>query len=171
MGLPLNGHDDSDGSLAMQPAYRIGRITAAEIDRAYLLVRLVAPELELVDWRARCRAVPTGSRHAHGQDDILVALSPAGYVKGLCVHALGTHPDHGRLLDVSIFVVASAADEGGITAGLLDHLKHSARREACQAIRIRTSGQDNWTRHIGDGDACADRGILILIEPRSVADA
>jgi hypothetical protein len=156
----------------MQPTYKIGRITAAQIDRAYLLVNPVAPRLDLDEWRALCRDVLIRKRQAIDQDDIVVAVNPVGYVQGLCTHVVRKHPFHGRILDVSIFVVTSAADEAGIAADLLDYLKGLARQEACSAIRIWTLGQDNWSRHLSDREISRpDHGVLMILDPNLPLEA
>ena len=53
------------------------------------------------------------------------------------------------MLDVPIFAVASAADEAGVVADLLDYLRACGRNEACGSIRIwtldRTIGAGTWT--------------------------
>ncbi|POR47128.1 hypothetical protein [Bosea psychrotolerans] len=154
----------------MQPTYKIGQIADEEIDRAYLLVGLVAPRLALEEWRALCFDALTRKRLAIAQDDIVVAVNPVGYVQGVCVYAVRKHPSHDRILDVSIFVVTSAADEAGVASELLDHLRVLARREACQAIRIWTLGQDNWNRHLREGEINrSDHGVLVLLDaPRAV---
>ncbi|KPH77396.1 hypothetical protein [Bosea vaviloviae] len=147
----------------MQQSYKIGRITAAQIDRAYLLVNRVAPKLDLDAWRAFCREILAQKRQAIDRDDIVIAVNPAGYVQGLCSHAVRNHPFHGRILDVSIFVVTSAADEAGIAGSLLDHLKDLARQDACNTIRIWTLGQNDWSRPLRDRQIDQpDHGVLMI---------
>lgn len=147
----------------MQATYTIGRITAAQIDRAYLLVNRVAPKLELDEWRAFCREILAQKRQAIDRDDIAIAVNPAGYVQGLCSHAVRKHPFHGRILDVPIFVVTSAADEAGIAGCLLEHLKELARQDACDAVRIWTLGQDDWSRPLRERQIDQpDHGVLMI---------
>lgn len=147
----------------MQPTYRIGRITAAQVDRAYLLVHRIAPKLDLDEWRAFCRDILAQKRQAIDRDDLATAVNPAGYVQGLCSHAVRKHPFHGRILDVSIFVVTSAADEAGIAGSLLEHLKDLARQDDCSAIRIWTLGQDDGSRPLRDRQIDQpDHGVLMI---------
>lgn len=134
----------------MQRAYRIARITPEQVDAAYLLAGPLAPALDIDRWRGYCAPVLAGGPAAEGQHDIVVAANPRGYVQGLCVHMLARHGVHGPILDVPVFVVASAADEIGVAGALLHHLRTVAGRLDCAAIRIRTGGAERWHRKIDD---------------------
>jgi hypothetical protein len=154
------------GNATMQPTYKVSRISPRQIDSAYLLASLAAPRLDLDGWRAFCRdALGDGVRRT-GQEDIIVAANPAGYVQGLCVSAVRRHLAYGYILDVSVFVVASAADEAGVAVDLLRHVKAVARTEGCSGLHIWTRGPDNWSQHLGDeGIDRSEQGAVMILEP------
>ena len=148
----------------MLRTYRVAPIGPNQIDRVFPLVETVEPSLDLAAWRARCGEAVSRRYPGAGGDKIIVATNPLGYVQGLCVLAVKENTPDGRMLDVPIFAVASAADEAGVVADLLDYLRDVGRNEACGSIRIWTLGQDNWSRHL-DGAAAKrwDHGVLMLL--------
>lgn len=155
----------------MQSTYKVGRIAPEQVDPAYLLISPVAPTLDLAAWRTFCGAVQRKDRH-DGEDDVAVATNPRGYLQGLCAYAVRQHPFYGRILDVSIFIVTSAADEAGVAADLLRHLKVLARAEACGAIRIWTLGEDTWSRHVEGAEVSrTDHGLVLLLDPNAPMEA
>ncbi|MCX5514644.1 hypothetical protein C3941_16195 [Kaistia algarum] len=115
----------------MAQAYEIGPIEDEQVDSAYLLARLAVPTLELDGWRDRCRQSP--GREA---DDILVASNPRGYVQGLAISAVTLERLGALVLDISSFVVVSAADGPGVGVELFDHLALRAKRAGCASIRV-----------------------------------
>lgn len=156
----------------MQPTYKVDRIRAGQIDAAFLLVQPVAPAFDLDEWRSFCRESLAHGFHPAGKDDIVVATNRPGYVQGVSVGAVRRHPVHGRILDVSLFVVMSAADEAGVAGELGRYLKALARSEACGAIRIGAAGSDNWIRHLGEDERLqADPGLLVPLGSGRPAEA
>ena len=149
----------------MPRTYRVAQIGPNQIDRAYPLVETVEPSLDLKGWRALCGEV-AGHRYPGAEGDkIIVATNPLGYVQGLCVAAVKESTPDGRVLDVPIFAVASAADEAGVVAGLLDYLRDCGRNETCGSIRIWTLAQDNWSRHLDETAVKRwDHGVLMLLD-------
>ena len=116
----------------MVKAYKIGPVADEQVDSAFLLARLSVPALDLEDWRVLCGRV-TGA----GSDEVTVAVNGRGYVQGLAV-SRGS-PD--RVLDVSSFVVVSAADEPGVGLELFRYLRARANGLGCRAIHLRLSDQ------------------------------
>lgn len=146
----------------MQTPYAIGRLSIGQIDQAYLLVNPVAPGLDLDGWRSFCRNLLAHELLAREQDDVIVAANPLGYVQGLSVCAVRTHPSHGRILDVPVFVVASTADEAGVRADLLRHLQECGGLHGCRMLRIWSLEWDSWGRHLDSHEIDRnDHGILI----------
>jgi hypothetical protein len=129
----------------MQSIYKVARIEDAQIDRTYVLVNRIAPAVTLEEWRASCRKLIGRTDRRADQDDVAVATNPLGYVQGLSISAVRRHLIYGRILEVSVLAVASAADEAGVADDLLRYLKALAEAEACDGIRVWTLGQDDWT--------------------------
>ncbi len=67
--------------------------------------------------------------------------------------AIRDHAVHGRLLDVPIIVITSAADEAGVTYDTLTYLKAFGRAESCTCMRIWTSEQEGWSKRLADHES------------------
>lgn len=119
----------------MEGAYTIAGMKPEQVDAAYLLVEAVNLPPDIESWRAYCDAA---GRSAGAPPDLRVATNPRGHVKGLCLCRQARHAVHGAILDVPIFVVASAADEPGVASAMVDDLCALAGRLDCAAVRIRT---------------------------------
>ncbi len=133
----------------MCTCYVIEKIGPLTIDRGYPMARVAGFALSLDEWRAFCRSL--GSPLVGGGTDrelAIVARNDWGYVKGLCVYSVRDHSPHGRLLDVPIFVVASAADEGGVATELIGFLRSECNKSACTGIRFRCLEPDLWARRL-----------------------
>jgi hypothetical protein len=160
------------GSPAIERAYTVGRITTEQIDAGFLLVSRLDPSLDGGRWRTYCNEVVSGAGPAVGRKQIVVATNPRGYLQGICVQAVVEHPVQGAMLDVSVFVVASAADEIGVAAALFGELCGIAERLDCSAIRIRMEGSPRLHRHLEDNcrTAC-ERRVALILDQRPLLEA
>lgn len=155
----------------MQRAYTTAPITAEQVDTAYLIVGRLAPLLGIECWRGYCDEILSGVGRSGRRQAIIVATNPLGYLQGLCVHSLARHPVQGAILDVSVFVVATAADELGVTAALLSALSSVAGRLDCATIRIRTEGSQRLRQHIDEsGQNVSNHGIALMLDPRPLEE-
>lgn len=155
----------------MQRSYTTAPITTEQVDAAYLLVGPLDPLLDLARWRSYCHEAQSGVGTATCRQQIVVATNPRGYLQGLCVHAVVTHPVQGAILDVPVFVVASAADEIGVAEALFCDLCAVAERRDCAAIRIRTAGSRRLHRHLDDrGRTVCDRRVALILDPRPLPE-
>ncbi len=75
----------------------------------------------IIEWR--------GATGLH--DEVHVALDQGGIIKGLAVSQAIQSLLYGRTLDAPVFLTASAADEDGVIAALLDILSERARTSGC----------------------------------------
>jgi len=156
----------------MPKTYRVAPIGVSQIDQAYPLARPLAPSLDLEAWRALCRKATDRRSPGADGDRIIVATNPLGYVQGLCVASVKESPAEGRVLDVPIFAVASAADEAGVVCDLLQYLQDLGRNGGCGSVRIWTLAQDNRTRFLGGGEYQPwDHGLLVLLAPNGAKPA
>ena len=120
-------------------AYTVKRITPKQSLRSYALVRLIDPSIGVDDWLRYVRAVLMRRRlKAPPGDDIVVAADALGYVRGLALTLERSDPDCGRVLDVPVFLVASAVDERGVREELLRHLRDKGLASGCQCVRLLT---------------------------------
>jgi len=133
----------------MSPVYIVEPVGPQTIDRAYPLARALDCALTLSEWRAFCQSlgsVPLRGETAGDSEHAIVALDSRGYVKGLCVHLIRDDPSYGVLIDVPIFVVASAADAEGVAGDLAGVLLSKCNRSDCSGIRFWPIRPDSWKR-------------------------
>ncbi|MCW1413639.1 hypothetical protein OLZ32_35530 [Rhizobium sp. 1AS11] len=94
--------------------------------RAYSLVQVAAPCFSADDW---AQVVASADRWT------LVSLKdPPGYVRGMAVYRIGTHPIAGRLMDIPLFVAASVIDDVTIADVLFTSLRR--RSAGCDFMRL-----------------------------------
>jgi hypothetical protein len=137
------------------PSYTVKPIGPDSVDRAYPLMRAVAPDLSPQEWRRFCR--DGGQR-----EETVLAINSKGYVKGLCIFGIRDHRHYGRLLDVPVFVVASAADAEGVGAELLQFLEATRDSEACSGVRFWNMGGETWDRRLSVDDMRRiDHGVFL----------
>src|SRR5271169_3723082 len=110
----------------MSGCYIVEPIGPRTVGPAYLLARACGCALTLREWRALCQSLGSAPACDEGRGNgarALVARNAQGYVKGLCICSITDDSPCGRLLDVSIFVVVSAADPQRVTAELVGALR------------------------------------------------
>jgi hypothetical protein len=162
---PASG-DSGERSLAMQAAYTIAGMKPEQVDAAYLLVEAVSPPPDIESWRAYC---DTPGGVAGARRDLRVATNPRGHVKGLCLCRQARHAVHGAILDVPVFVVASAADEPGVASAMVEDLCALAGRLDCAAVRIRTgAAARSFTRM--EAPRRIGGGVALILDPSPMAE-
>ncbi|HEV7258394.1 MAG TPA: hypothetical protein VGN82_11480 [Bosea sp. (in: a-proteobacteria)] len=160
------------GSVVMERAYKIAPITTEQVDAGYLLVSPLDRRLDVARWRSYCEKATSELGTAVGRQQIVVATNPRGYLQGLCVHAVVKHLVQGAILDVPVFVVASAADEIGVAAALFGDLCALAERLDCAAIRIRTESSQRLHRHLeSSGRSACERRVALILDQRPLLEA
>ncbi|MGO8022897.1 hypothetical protein [Rhizobium leguminosarum] len=93
---------------------------------AYSLIQVAAPCFSADDW---AQVVASADRWK------LVSLKdPAGYVRGMAVYRIGTHPIAGRLMDIPLFIAASVIEDVTITDVLFTSLRR--RSAGCDYMRF-----------------------------------
>jgi hypothetical protein len=143
--------------------YTIEPIGPRTIDRAYPLAQAVIPALSQHEWRQCCHANGLSSLDPEAEsEEIVVAQNADGYVKGLCVYTIRDHASYGRLVDVPLFVAASATDGEGVTAELLDFLRIKCDRSVCSGIRFWAMDTETWSRRLRpEHIARTDHGLFL----------
>ncbi len=132
----------------MQGAYTIAGMTPDQVAAAGLLVGMMKPPPDLEGWRR----------------DVRVATNPRGYVQGLCLCRQARHVVHGAILDVPLFVVASAADEPGVASALVEDLCAIAGRLDCAAVRIRTGNSPRALHGMDRARRSGGAGIAVILD-------
>jgi hypothetical protein len=133
--------------LKLSGSYKIGAIDAKMIDQAYPLISVINPPPFLREWRQLCRSVVNPNLSDRGdREEIVVAINETGYVKGLCIYSIRDHSVYGRLLDVPIFIVASAADGEGVAEKLLGLICARCDQAVCSGVRFWTLDAGAWRR-------------------------
>jgi hypothetical protein len=148
--------------------YVIRPISSKTIDQAYPLAKVLEPSLTRREWRELCLAQnPLALREA---EKVIIALNARGYVKGLCVYCVRDHPTYGRLLDIPLFIVASAADAEGAAEDFLNFLRKVCDASVCSGIRFWTLSPDAWRRRFDPEEiGRSDHGLFMPALP-SVAE-
>ena len=149
--------------MSRMDTYTIEPIGPRTIDRGYPLAQAVIPTLSQDEWRQICHAngLPSFDPEAESEE-IVVAQNADGYVKGLCVYTIRDHASYGRLVDVPLFVAASAADGEGVTAELLDFLRIKCDRSVCSGIRFWAMDTETWSRRLRpEHIARTDHGLFL----------
>jgi hypothetical protein len=147
--------------------YSVKPIPREAVDRSYPLMKAVAPALGLREWRQFCQnnASPQSGREQGGErEEAIVATNAQGYVRGLCIYTIREHWFYGRLLDVPIFVVASAADATGVGAELLQFLQTTRDNASCSGVRFWAMDGESWGRRLNEDDIHkTDHGIFMPV--------
>jgi len=149
----------------MGPGYRVGPIKAAQVDAAYVLVSRLIPQLDADRWRACCRDSIGGTPAQRDRAEVAVATNIPGYVRGFAVAAPLEHLSLGRILDVGLFGVISAADERGVAGDLLDYLRRQGRASGCVGLRVWVVGDSGGLESLLDPAAVGSgRGFFIRLD-------
>ena len=148
----------------MSGGYVVEPIGPKTVDRAYPLVRAAIPTLLQQEWRQFCDSVdlPSVRSQTIGDEEAIVAARNAdGYVKGLCIFVIRDHATYGRIVDVPLFVVASAADGEGVAIDLLDFLRAQCNASVCSGIRFWPMNPETWARRLKpEHIARSDNGLF-----------
>lgn len=148
----------------MSYAYSTRPITEDQIELAYMLVEASGRDVKRAEWAAFCNRVIEWRGAAGLHDDVIVTVDAGGHVKGLLVTEMIQSLLFGRVLDVPMFITASAGDEDGIIRSLLDAAKVAAREARCSDIRVWTQGGESWVRVTGDAPVtCQYTGVQMKL--------
>lgn len=127
-------------------AYSVRPITEADILPSQLLVERGGVGVTAEEWRIFVRRIIEWRGATGLHDEVHVALDQGGIIKGLVVSQAIQSLLYGRTLDAPVFLTASAADEDGVIAALLDTLSERARTSGCRQTRIWSPGGQAWRR-------------------------
>ena len=143
----------------MGAAYSVGPIRYDQVDRTYCLIEAVGYDVDLDEWRNYCAATLVRKRHP-GIGTVVTVENALGYVSAVGVSRAERSKRHGHVLDVPVFIVASAGDTPGACDALLHYLLASARKAHCGLVRIASPEPTNWP----GSPICSKReGILIPV--------
>jgi hypothetical protein len=149
----------------MTPSYLIEPIGGETIERAFTLVNAVIPTLSKYEWTqaCHCSSVAKGGCAARRErEDIVIARNAKGYVKGLCMYAIRDHRTYGRLVDVPLFIVFSAADGEGAVEELINFLMGKCDESVCSGIRFWEMNRETWEdRHSPSYIGRCDHGLFL----------
>ena len=154
----------------MHGSYTVAPMTRETVDAAFLLVGALTPMLSIDRWRAYCEG-SDGMAGAAARPHVLVASNPRGHLQGLCVWTQARHAVHGGILDVPVFIVASAADEAGVAAALVGELCAIAARLDCAALRIRSEASPRLLAQFQVPKRRDGRSVSLIIDASPLAEA
>lgn len=127
-------------------AYSVRPITEADILPSQLLVERGGVGVTAEEWQIFARRIIEWRGATGLHDEVHVALDQGGIIKGLAVSQAIQSLLYGRTLDAPVFLTASATDEDGVIAALLDILSERARASGCRQTRIWSPGGQAWRR-------------------------
>ena len=149
----------------MSRSYLVEPIGPETIARAYPLVHAVVPHVAQHEWSQINRPPGVVGHHpaTDGErEEVIVARNAEGYVKGVCIYAVRDHATYGRLIDVPLFIVASAADGEGVTAVLINFLRDKCDQSVCSGIRFWTLDREAWAHRLSPNHiARSDHGLFL----------
>jgi hypothetical protein len=110
-----------------------------------------------------CSGVAEGCCAARRErEEVVVARNAKGYIKGLCMYVVRDHATYGRMIDVPVFIVASAADGEGVAEDLIDFLMSKCDRSVCSGIRFWGLNPEIWAHRLRpDYIARSDHGLFL----------
>jgi hypothetical protein len=143
-------------------SYQTSPITQAGVDTAFLLIEAANVGIDRDAWNEFCHRIIEWRGATGMYDDVLLARNEAGHIKGLFVSQTMQSLLFGRIMDVPLFVTASAADEDGVHLAMLDVVRERARLANCGKIRVWSQGGQSWRRIVEATDSGIDfHGIQI----------
>ncbi|MDK1491242.1 hypothetical protein QN219_14385 [Sinorhizobium sp. 7-81] len=147
----------------MAVAYSVGPIKREQVDKSYRLVEAVGYHLDLPSWREYCAISFARNWPAPYAEEVITVENPLGYIVGLCIIRPAHDKIYGRVLDVPVFIVISAADTRGASSSLLGYLTATARNKHYGFIRVWGLEPDDWpgSPDVSRGEG---RGILIPVQ-------
>lgn len=140
------------------------RLTPREVDQAFALIQIEAPEMTLAGWRSFARsagqAAPAQANRRRAPS--LAAVKDArGYLSGLCSYRKARSLRHGEVLAVDCFVALDFLNTQGAADLLLHHLEETASAVGCSAIEITLARQDTRLIDQFRGAGHALEGVLL----------
>lgn len=128
--------------------YTVSPIAEAQVERAFLLVRLAEPAMTIESWRSLCR--PGRRVYQDGGAPwpvfaVLAATGPRGYVQGLAVVGMAQPMDHGTRIEVPAFLAVTAVDPDGVARALLRAVVEMCRDGNGEKLRFVVPGIDPAT--------------------------
>ncbi len=117
----------------MQDDYALGPMRTGQIVPAFALLRAFSPQMSIERWQ-----VVAGQ----GRWTIIVATDCVGYVRGMTLSSVCTHPVAHRLMDIPILIAGSVLDEKTIADLLFREAKRRAIVLGCDFMRVWTWSPD-----------------------------
>ena len=128
----------------MEQRFNLAPLRGDRILQAYPLIRELASEISLEDWRAYVKAMLAAKAKGGEARDVIGICSPNGYLRGLFTYRVAPDLRHGQTLEVEYFVVESVFSPREIAATLIAGVEQVARREDCKAIHADLPSAANW---------------------------
>jgi hypothetical protein len=128
--------------------YEIESLSHRDVIRAFAVMQIIVPALDLETWR-RLTATELQRRQWAAAKDA------RGYIRGIFRMTPVRHPLLGDLLDVPVFATISLIDENGVNRQIMAFARRFAEKEGCRMIHV-------WSS--------APAGIHALEQPETLPD-
>jgi hypothetical protein len=117
-------------SSSLNPQFCVEELKTSEADSAFPLIRAIAPEVSIEDWRDYVR-------RRSMQGGILGLLGADGEISGLLSYRLGERLRHGTVLALDDFVTFELSQDAPGRRALLAAAKELAKELGCTGIELR----------------------------------
>ena len=128
----------------MKERFTLAPLRGDRILQAFPLIRELASEISLEDWRAYVKSILAAKAKGSEARDIIGICSSNGYLRGLFTYRVVPDLRHGQTLDVEYFVVESVFSPREIAAALMAGVEEVASTETCNAIHAHLPSVANW---------------------------
>ena len=128
----------------MNERFTLAPIRGDRILQAYPLIRELATEISLVDWRAYVKSNLAAKVKGGEACDIIGICSSNGYLRGQFTYRVVPDLRYGQTLDVEYFIVESVFSPREIAAALMAGVEEIASTENCNAIHAHLPSAANW---------------------------
>ena len=128
----------------MTKQFKLAPLRGDRILQAYPLVREVAGEFSVAEWRAFVKTMLKARAGGADRRDIVGIRSSNDYLRGLFTYRVVPDLRHGRTLDVEFFMVESVFSPREIAASLMAGVEDVARAEDCNAIHVNLPPHASW---------------------------
>ena len=121
----------------MSDCYTANRLPAAQIEQAFPLLRLAAPEVSLAQWHHYALAILAGQQPA--TSGIIAVRGPQDYISGLFAYQVEQNLQCGSTLQARD-VVAAGIGWRGLMAAMVAAMADVASQHRCDAIHAELLG-------------------------------
>lgn len=112
--------------------YDIHSLRPDERERAYVLIRIIKPGVDLEQWQSFLAS----TEKVGSSCGITVASVSSDHLVGLFTWEMQPNLDHGKVFAVDNLIATGALDPEPLLAAMMDQIEGQARELSCAAIQV-----------------------------------